>query len=410
MKRLFLLVLVQIIVFAFLNNVYAESCQLRGSLRALGKVFTHSPNELDIAESRLKLELISTEGENTSFKIKSYLTYDSITKQKDLILQEAFVDYYSDLVDVRFGKQIIAWGKADEINPTDILNPQDLSNFSEEKNIRKIGLAALKTEWKLSDYILDAIWKIEYDNVKLPPLSSRWALFNIPGLSELPDPEYPDNKLQNTEWAFKLSRTVSLFDLSISYFDGWDNIATPVFSLNPTTQKTQLEKLKIFRTKMIGVDFSGSVSSFGLWGEAAYFIPYSSNDPLVKNPYLQYVLGSDYTFDNGIKVNLQYFQEINKEKSDEEIMSKLGIGMPLHQAISFRVEKKFGEIEEHSIELLGTYDMKGHGLFFQPKLILSPEDAFKIEVGLVLYSGEKDSIFSNFANNDHAFLKSTYSF
>ena len=58
------------------------------------------------------------------------------------------MDYYTDFVDIRFGKQLISWGKADEINPTDILNPQILSNITEDKIIRKIGLLSLKTDWK----------------------------------------------------------------------------------------------------------------------------------------------------------------------------------------------------------------------------------------------------------------------
>jgi len=402
--------LMQIILFVFSREADAQSYQLRGSLREWVKVFTQSPNELDIAETRLKLELLSTIGENTSFKVKSYTTYGAISGQNNWNFQEAFIDYYSDLVDIRFGKQVIAWGKADEINPTDILNPQDLFNISEEKNIRKIGLTALKTEWRFSEYILEAIWKMEYDNMKLPPLDSRWAFFTIPGLEELPEPEYPQSRIQDTEWAFKLSRTISLFDLSISYYDGWDNIATPIFAFDPATQQTQIEKLKIFRTKMVGADFAGSVSSFGLWGEAAYFITENNDDPLVKNPYLQYVIGTDYTFDNGILINLQYFQEVNKEKSDEEIISKLGFGIPLQQAASFRFEKSFGEIEEHSVEVFGIYDIKDRGLIFQPKLILSPEDAFAIEFGVILYYGKEESLFGRFENNDQVYLKSSYSF
>jgi len=410
MRRLFLLSLVQVILFVFSSEAVAQSYELRGSLREWVKVFSQSPNELDMAETRLKLELLSTFGENTSFKVKSYCTYGAISGQNNWNFQEAFIDYYSDLVDVRFGKQVIAWGKADEINPTDILNPQDLSNISEEKNIRKIGLTALKSNWRFSEYVLEAIWKMEYDNVKIPSMDSRWALFKIPGLEVLPDPEYPQNRIQDTEWALKLSRTISLFDLSVSYFEGWDNMATLIFSFDPIAQQPKLDELKFFRTKMIGADFAGSVSSFGLWGEAAYFITENNDDPLIKNPYLQYVIGSDYTFNNGVKINLQYFQEINKEKSDEVIVSKLGFGLPLKQASTFRLEKKFGEIEEHSVEIFGIYDIQDQGLLFQPKLILSPEDAFAVEFGLILYYGKKESIFGRFDSNDQVYIKSTYSF
>ena len=410
MRRLFLFSMIQIILSVFVLEARAQTYQLRGNLREWVKVFTHSPNELDIAETRLKLELLSAPREDISFKVKSYVTYEAISRQMSWNLQEAFIDYYSDLVDIRFGRQVIAWGKADEMNPTDILNPQDLSNLSEEKNIRKIGQTALTTKWKFYNFILEAIWKMEYDNMKLPPLDSRWAFFTIPGMMELPEPEYPPNRIQDTEWAFKLSRTISLFDFSVSYFDGWDNIATPIFVFDPVTQQIQLDSLKFFRTKMVGADFAGSVASFGLWGEAAYFITDDKEGPMVKNSYLQFVIGTDYTFNNGIKINLQYFQEVNKEKSDEEITSKLGIGIPLQQAASFRFEKSFGAIEQHSFEVYGIYDIKDRGIIFQPKLILSPADAFAIEFGVILYNGKEESIFGRFNKNDQVYLKGTYSF
>ena len=410
MRRLFLFSLMQVILFAFLTEADAQTYQLRGSLREWVKVFTQSPNELDIAETRLKLELLSTIGDNTSFKVKSYTTYEAISGKKSWDFQEAFIDYYTDFVDVRFGRQVIAWGKADEINPTDILNPQDLSNLSELKSIRKIGLVDLKTDWRFLGFNLEAIWKIEYEDMKFPPMDSRWAFFTIPGLEELPKPEYPQYKLENTEWALKLSRTINLFDLSISYFDGWDNIATPVFTFDSISHQPQLDNMKFFRTKMLGADFAGSISSFGIWGEAAYFITEKTDDPLVKNPYLQFVIGADYTFNNGITINLQYFQEINKEESDEKIPSKLGIGIPLQQAATLRLGKSFGAIEQHSVEIFGIYDIKDNGLIFQPKLILSPADAFEVEFGAILYSGDEESIFGRFKNNNEIYLQVTYSF
>ena len=239
MKRLFLCAVISVITFGFISDISAQSYELRGSLREWIKVFSQSSNEVDIAETRFKLEFLSTLGENSAFKVKSYYVYDGLNKKETWDFQEAYIDYYSDFLDVRFGRQVIAWGKADEINPTDILNPQNLSSLSEEKGIRKIGLLALKTEWKFSDFILEGIWKPEFNDMKFPAMNSRWAFFTIPGLDKLPEPEYPKNRIQDTEWAFKLSRTISLYDLSVSYFDGWDNIVTAVSTFSPELQQIQ---------------------------------------------------------------------------------------------------------------------------------------------------------------------------
>ncbi len=319
MIRLFYIKIIAFILVTYFIEASAQTYELRGSLREWVKVFNNDPNEIDLSETRIKLELLSTLGDYTAFSSRFYYAYDGAKKEGAWNLQEAYMDYYGDVVDIRFGKQIIAWGKADEINPTDILNPQNLANITEDKSVRKIGLVSLKTDWKFYDFILEGIWKPEFQSMQLPALNSRWAFFSLPGVTELPSPSYPENKLEDTEWAFKLYRTISLFDLSISYFDGWDNIFTPDLVFNPVAHQMELDTLVFHRTKMIGADFAGSIQSVGVWGEGAYFRTEDTEgiDPFIKNPYVQFVVGGDYTFVYNIETNVQYFQQYNTKIDDD---------------------------------------------------------------------------------------------
>jgi hypothetical protein len=400
-------------------NEPSKSWELRGSLRVLGKVFSESPNETDLLESRLKLELISTLGKKSAFRAMGYTVHQYPQKQLKFDLKEAYIDYYTKFIDFRVGQQTIAWGKADEINPTDIINPQDMNNITEDKSVRKIGLFQTKADIKFYDFVLTAIWKPAFEYMQIPDLDSRWAFFSIPGVTSLPSPVYPENKLANSEWAFKLARTVSSVDFSLSYFDGWDNIFTPVITVDNTTHQISLDKLETHRTKMLGADFSTSIMSAGFWGEGAYFLTEDDkgNNPNIKNPYIQYVFGADYEFKNNYKINIQYFQEIvtktgdDAEKTSEEnLLSKLGIGLPLQQALTCRFEKEFGQTEEYKFELFGIYDLKHSGALIIPKFFYTPEDGFTIEAGYNLFDGVKKSFWSRFQHNDQVYLKCTYSF
>jgi hypothetical protein len=419
MRRIIILNMIVALGFVLISDAKGQTYEIRGNLRQWIKVFHQSPNSIDLLETRLKMELLSTFGKNAAFRVINYNVYDGLKKNYNWYIQEAYVDYYSRMLDIRFGKQVIAWGKADEINPTDILNPQNLTNVTEEKNIRKIGLLMLKMDWKFYDFVLEGIWKPEFESMQLPPSDSQWAFFTIPGSAALPLPSYPTNKLKNTEWALKLSRTVSMFDFSISYFDGWDNIFTPTFAYNPTTHQMQLDQLVFHRTKMFGADLTGSIHSIGVWGEFAYFRTEDTEgkNSFIKNPYIQYVVGADYTFGFNIKANVQYFQQYvtkidndAEDKSENAIISKLGIGLPLEQAASLRIEKKFGAGEVHRVELFGLYDIKHRGIMLQPKLSLSPQDAFTVEIGTIIFEGKSQSIFGRFDKNDQFYFKCTYSF
>ncbi len=417
MKTVKTLILAVIILHCIPSSALSQSYDLKGSLREWIKGFTNSPRDIGMLETKAKLELSSAMGEYSALKLKYYYTYDGISKTGTGNLQEAYLDYYSDMVDVRFGKQIITWGKADELNPTDVLNPQDLSSITEEKSIRKTGLLSLRTDWRLKEWELQLVWKLEYDHMKMPDQNSRWGFFRLPGVTELPDPIMPGKQIDDTEWAVKLSRTISMYDFSVSYFDGWDNIFT--FVPPPQDYSRSEPDLFFYRTKMYAFDFAGSIGSIGFWGEGAYFrTDYNNiNIHLVKNPYIQYVLGADYTFMNGLKVNFQYLQEyITKIDSDDErenqesITSKLGVGIPLQQALSCRLEKPFGSGEAHSMEIFTICDLKNSGFLLQPRLTISPEDAFEIQLGTIIYNGDTESLFGRLGRNDEIYLKCTYSF
>lgn len=400
-------------------NETGKTWELRGSLRELAKVYSKSPNETDLLDSRLKLELISTLGKKSAFRTMGYTVYSYPQKQLKFDLKEAYVDYYTKYIDFRVGQQTNAWGKADEINPTDIINPQDLTNITEDKSIRRIGQFQTKADIKLSDFVLTAIWKPSFQYMKIPDLDSRWSFISMPFVTNLPTPVSPENKFKNTEWALKLAKTISSVDFSLSYFDGWDNIFTPVIGVDTSTHRPFLDKLETHRTKMIGADFATSIASVGFWGEGAYFLTEDRDgtDPLVKNPYIQYVLGVDYQFRFNLKVNLQYFQEVitktngDAEKdSEENLLSKLGIGLPLKQALTCRLEQKFGQAEEFKAELFGIYDLKNNGILFVPKFYYSPEDGLNIEAGYNIFAGDKNSFWNRFQYNDEFYLKCTFSF
>ncbi|MGM0410901.1 MAG: DUF1302 family protein, partial [Bacillota bacterium] len=63
-------------------------------------------------------------------------------------LKEAYFDLYLENADIRIGRQNMNWGSAYEINPTDVVNPMDLS--AEDPLDSKLGVASIR-----SDYYLD---------------------------------------------------------------------------------------------------------------------------------------------------------------------------------------------------------------------------------------------------------------
>ena len=69
--------------------------------------------------------------------------FDKVYQDKNpyVDIDEAYVDLYSSFVDLRIGIQKFAWGRLDEINPTDNLNPEDFrQGITADEIDRKIGV------------------------------------------------------------------------------------------------------------------------------------------------------------------------------------------------------------------------------------------------------------------------------
>ncbi len=355
--------------------------------------------------------------------------------------REAYVDIYgflTDNLDLRIGRQRIAWGTADKLNPTDNLNPDDLEdifNFG-----RHLGSNALKANYYWNDWTLTGVFIPIFTPATLP--YGDWASafqMNLPQMPNMPIVSVKDSLLlpeqrlsKSASFAFKIARTIADFDFSLSYYNGRDDLPllkSATFLLNENF--TYRLHLQMFYPKMqvIGIDWAGSVGSVGVWAEGALFLTHKEYSYvhvpfLVKNknrfsyytqrqveldgkPYFKYVLGADYTFKNGWYVNAQYLHGFVHERGTKN----------LNDYFLVRFEKKlfndaiklvpFGA----AITISDWHDVKhNYGFAGGPELDYYPLDALEISMGAFLIDGKGDNIFSKVKNFDEAFVKITYSF
>jgi hypothetical protein len=148
-------------------------------------------------------------------------------------LREGYLDLYqffSDQLDVRIGKQIFAWGRADKINPTSNVSPDNLEapfDFGE-----KLGVNAIQATIYLENVSVTGIFVPEFGVAELP--SGAFANAFI-GTTELPQGMTLGNITQHTLqpestvdesslYAVKLSTVLWDYDVSLSYVAGRDDL------------------------------------------------------------------------------------------------------------------------------------------------------------------------------------------
>ncbi len=321
-------------------------------------------------------------------------------------LREAFVTYSSGPIEIRAGRQIIAWGRADGINPTDNLTGQDLTLLAPDDSDRRLGAAAVRVTYALGDITAMAIWLPEFRSNRIP----------VPPM--LGDLEASESEWGAKPFAFRVEQTGRAVDWAASVFHGRD--------LGPDLGVGQQAVLSLshHEVTVFGADAAGNVGRFGLRSEAAFVRTDDRDgmDPFVKNPYLSVVAGGDRTMREHLNVNVQYLYRYvahfgSASPSESPFVNLVAASQAAlsgqtrrHQhGASARVSYKwFHDTLEAEVAAAGYAEPRGGVL--RPKVTYAISDRMKVLVGGEFYRGDPASIFGILRDNSGAYAEMRFSF
>jgi len=211
-------------------------------------------------------------------------------------LREAHATWSGSDIDLRAGRQIVVWGRADQINPTSHLASRDYTLLFAEDDDQRRGVTMLRANRYQGDWTLSAYWVPEFRPNVLPrPV--------LPAGVSYANDDRPDSPLQ---FAVKLDRSGGAVDWSVSFFDGWDHDPdTAVARVGPGGVILQRRHHRI---RSLGADAATTAGGYGLRAEAAYvFTPNADGtDPFVRPPSFALVLGADRNLFGSTNLSVQY--------------------------------------------------------------------------------------------------------
>ncbi len=357
----------------------------------------------------------------SEIRFRSGYEYHEFISRFDL--REAYADLYLGDFELRTGQQVIAWGRADGINPTNNLTPQDYFVRSPEPDDMRLGNFLLRGRYTFASRIrLEGIWVPVYRHSIY-----RFDLFDMPEYINFTDAYNPGAAFKNGSLAGKLEFLFDRFDGSVSWFRGYDPM--------PGIEAGQLPEVpgenpeidlyaRPFRQQTVGLDFSFGLGSFAVRGEAAYREPLSDykGRVFVPNRDLRYVLGMDRSFGNFslmVMYTGQYvfdFEQIQvlgviPEIEPEQLRQPVVWGMlgPMmnHQLAGFnRIIFDQTEPIMHSLavrpairlfhdvlvmELFGLYQFSTREWNLLPRLSWSISDNLKLVLGGQYFDGPTDT-------------------
>lgn len=328
-------------------------------------------------------------------------------------LREAYLNLKLDHLDVRAGRQIFAWGRADAINPTANLSGEDLTLLTPDSEDRKFGTTALRSRYFLPHSLsVSGIWLPEFRSTRFPfpDIGS--------GSSFIQDsPHWPAN-----QFAVRLDKSGGAVDWSCSYFDGFDLL--PDLSVANDSSVSEQIKVSHHRLRVIGADGATNFGHYALRAEGAYAFTQntSGQDPFVKEPYLFAIVGGDRTYGGELNINVQYIFRFVSElpptpsgedgfarrvAQEEAIIGSQTRGTQ-HGASARISDKWLHETLEAEIGIVGYFDPKG--VLVRPKVTYSFTDHWKAIVGSEVYRGSNQSVFGLLRQNSVGYLEARFSF
>ena len=253
-----------------------------------------------------------------------WLDLAEVYQDKDLFvgLDEAYFEVVFRDVEIRLGKQKISWGRLDDLQPTDNLNPEDLTEFFFRPELeRKIGVPGASLTWYAGPWTTEVVWNPFYTARRFPHREDRWfpplleipeevttPLGTLPVQAHYPDVDAPPHTFASSDAGLRVERHFGSAEISASVFHGWDKTstfgargtATVVPTGIPESPAAPSADVRIFpslhRITVVGADLAVPVWLLALRAEAAWihgrFFPLQLSDQLGNDPRLVAAVGA----------------------------------------------------------------------------------------------------------------------
>jgi hypothetical protein len=188
---------------------------------------------------------------------------------------DMYVEYRGTLVDLRAGTSRVVWGRLDEFQPTDVVNPIDLSRFLlEGRSDARLPVAMIRGRLFLpAGSTLEGILVPAFRAARFDQLEEETSPFRLApaGIVERDEPAV---SLGNVQGGARFTSTVGRLDWGVSAWRGFETFPTYVlqpFVPDPLALVLPRYTAVFPRFTMIGGDFETVRGPWGLRGEVAWY-------------------------------------------------------------------------------------------------------------------------------------------
>ncbi len=408
------------------EHVLPDWLELQGSLSLQSTVnFAHSappsgtPDYRGLSMFRTIGELIS-DAHFSSWRARfgATLFYDAaytLNDQRDLYTREYLDEYekefeiqevylhgsLADNIDLKFGRQIVVWGKSDNIRVTDILNPLD-NRWPGMVDIRflRLPVTMSRLDYYIDNWNLSTILIHEPRFNKFPVFNGEFYPFEQPA----PPVDEPDISINQQQLGLALNGIFSGWDLSLYAASVFDTSAHTEF--DPASSPVRKHE----RVSMVGFAANVALGNWLVKTEAAYWDGLKFTTVSEEKSRLDLLAGLEYAGFTDTAISLEF---ANRHLFDfDQQMEQIPDAQQqdwIQYAIRF--VRDFMNDTVHLTFLISSYGLFGSdGGFERLQVEYDITDVITLTGGVVFYEAGDFLPFREIGDNDRLLFELEYRF
>jgi hypothetical protein len=285
---------------------------------------------------------------------------------------------------VEVGKQLVRWGKADILTPTDRFAPRDFLDVVESDFL---PITAARVTYATRSNIIDLVFEPRLTPSRIPLLNQRWG---IPVSIAEAQPDFPGAPQYGARW----NHVGSAAEYSLSFYNGFDHL--PLFRLTPefTLQRFYPE------LRMYGGDVAVPLGPVTVKSEAGYF---TSTNPQSDN-YILYVIQlerqtGEWGFAGGYAG-----QATTDHRSTFGFSPIRGFARSLVGMATYTIDTN------RTVSFQGVVRQNGQGLWLRTEYSQAFGQHWRATAAFALIRGDTTDFLGQYRLNSHALLSVRYSF
>lgn len=331
-------------------------------------------------------------------------------------LHEATGEIRLGRLDLYAGYGRVVWGRLDELQPTDVINPLDVSRFFfEGRSEARLPVAVVRGRVYLTeDMTIEAVYVPVFRRGRFDQLDESTSPFNITpdpsaavcaaiGCPPVPltlEEREPTVRWSNAQGGVRFGATAGRLDWSVSAYRGFE--AFPFVSLaadRPTIVTSHP------RFTMIGADFETVAGEWGVRGEVAAFVHDS-----FQGGDLSIVEGSSFDAGVGVDRRLGGYQlsgTVLLHREDPDATRPGGLDQRHDVSLIVSADRSFSR-ERYNLRAFSVYNPSERSAFLRTIGMAKVHDDVAIEISGGWFPGDGRDTIGRFSDSDFAYARLKY--